>query len=111
MNNVEGFNLPVADRKRIIYCLAEDVLYIHGVDAFFGKTGCNCEIDYWKFHLSQQNTRPCSEELRSWVVVISDRCIWCKISVPQTFQYWLFKHQHTAMWKDKTHVNIVLLAI
>ena len=46
MNNVEGFNLPVADRKRIIYCLAEDVLYIHGVDAFFGKTGCNCEIDY-----------------------------------------------------------------
>ena len=46
MNNVGDFNLPVADRKGIIHCLTEDVLYIHGVDAFFGETVCNCEIDY-----------------------------------------------------------------
>ena len=48
MMDVEDFNLPVADRKRIIHCLAEDVLYIHGVDAFFGESMCNCKIDYWK---------------------------------------------------------------
>ena len=46
MMDVEDFNLPVADRKRIIHCLAEDVLYTHGVDAFFGKNVCDCEIDY-----------------------------------------------------------------
>ena len=46
MMDVEDFNLPVADRKRIINCLAEDVLYTHGVDAFFGKNVCSCEMDY-----------------------------------------------------------------
>ena len=43
---VEDFNLPVADRKRIIHWLAEDVLYTHGVDVFFGENVCDCEIDY-----------------------------------------------------------------
>ena len=46
MMDVEDFNLPVADRKRIIHCLAEDVLYTHGVDASFGKNVCDCEMDY-----------------------------------------------------------------
>ena len=49
MMDVEEFNLPVADRKRIIHCLAEDVLYTHRVDVFFGINVCDCEMDYWKF--------------------------------------------------------------
>ena len=45
MTDVDNFNLPALDRKKIIKCIAEDCLYIHGVDAFFGVNMCDCE-DY-----------------------------------------------------------------
>ena len=47
--DIEQYDLPQADKKKLIYCLAEDCIACHGTDKMFCEEPCKCsdlEEDY-----------------------------------------------------------------